>query len=47
MKSAECPYFDRRTWLLSELASLNVTAEEALTLLLIDYFKRAGTADHP
>lgn len=32
------PYFDRRTWLLSELAALNITADEALTLLLIDYF---------
>ncbi|MFR9119035.1 MAG: DnaD domain-containing protein [Merdibacter sp.] len=40
--SWNAPYFDRRTWLLSELASLNVTAEEALTLLLIDYFNGLG-----
>ncbi len=32
------PYFDRRTWILSELASLNLLPEETLTLLLIDYF---------
>ena len=40
--SWNAPYFDRRTWLLSELASLNVTAEESLTLLLIDYFNGLG-----
>ena len=36
------PYFDRRTWILSELASLNLLPEETLTLLLIDYFNGLG-----
>lgn len=40
--SWNAPYFDRRTWILGELGSLNVTSDEALTLLLIDYFNALG-----
>lgn len=34
----DAPYLDRRAWLLNELEHLNVSAEEALVLLLIDFF---------
>ena len=32
------PYMDRRTWILGELDHLNMSAEETLALLLIDYY---------
>ena len=36
------PYLDRRTWILNELGSLNISAEEALALLLIDFLNEQG-----
>lgn len=35
-------YFDKRTWILENIEKLNLTCEETLTVLLIDYARQAN-----
>ena len=40
MKIYQRRYFDRRSWILENISSLNLNSNEVLILLLIDYFNQ-------
>ncbi len=44
MKIYQRRYFDRRSWILENISSLNLNSNEVLILLLIDYFNQYNEA---
>ena len=44
MKIYQRRYFDRRSWILENISSLNLNSNEVLILLLIDYFYQYNEA---